>query len=61
MPADNTGVTYKNGIPDLSGIPMNNHTDAEYIKVIGLERSNMQWPAIMLKENHDLYTASDMR
>lgn len=60
MPADNTGVTYKNGIPDLSGIPMNNHTDAEYIKVIGLERSNMQWPAIMLKENHDLYTASDM-
>lgn len=60
MPADNTGVTYKNGIPDLSGIPMNNHTDAEYIKVIGLERSNMQWPAIMLKESHDLYTASDM-
>ena len=60
MPADNTGVTYKNGIPDLSGIPMNNHTYAEYIKVIGLERSNMQWPAIMLKENHDLYTASDM-
>ena len=60
MPADNTGVTYKNGIPDMSGIPMNNHTYAEYIKVIGLERSNMQWPAIMLKENHDLYTASDM-
>ena len=60
MPADNTGVTYKNGIPDLSGIPMNNHTYAEYIKVIGLERSNMQWPAIMLKESHDLYTASDM-
>ena len=60
IPADNTGVTYQNGIPDLSGIPMNNHTYAEYIKVIGLERSNMQWPAIMLKENHDLYTASDM-
>lgn len=60
IPADSTGVTYQNGIPDLSGIPMNNHTDAEYIKVIGLERSNMQWPAIMLKESHDLYTASDM-
>lgn len=60
IPADNTGVTYQNGIPDLSGIPMNNHTDAEYIKVIGLERSNMQWPAIMLKESHDLYTASQL-
>ena len=60
IPADNTGVTYQNGIPDLSGVPMNNHTDAEYIKVIGLERSNMQWPAIMLKESHDLYTASQL-
>lgn len=53
--ADNSqvNITYENGIPNLSGVPIHNHTYAEYISVIGLERSNMQWPAIMLKENHD--------
>lgn len=30
------------------------------MKTIGLERSNTQWSAIMLKENHDLYTASQV-
>ena len=58
LPADNPqfNITYKNGIPNLSGVPIDNHTDAEYIDVIGLERSNMQWPAIMLEESHELYT-----
>ena len=53
-------MTYKNGIPDLGGIPMQNHTISEYIDVIGLERSTNQWPAIMLKEEHDLYTAAEI-
>lgn len=58
LPADNPqfNITYKNGIPNLSGVPIDNHTDAEYIDVIGLERSNMQWPAIMVEESHELYT-----
>lgn len=56
-PAANTKVTYTNGIPNLSGVMIPNHTVEKYLEVIGLERSNMQWPAIMLEENHSLYTA----
>ena len=41
-------------------MPRDNHTDTEYLKTIGLERSNTQWSAVMLKENHDLYTASQL-
>ena len=53
-------VTFDNGIPDPSSMPRDNHTDTEYLKTIGLERSNTQWSAVMLKENHDLYTASQL-
>lgn len=53
-------VTFDNGIPNPASAPHENHTDSEYVKTIGLERSNMQWPAIMLKESHDLYTASQL-
>lgn len=60
IPKENTDITYTSGIPDLSGIPLQNHSEVEYIKVIGLERSTMQWPAIMVKESHDLYTAADL-
>ena len=58
LSADNPqiNITYKNGVPDLSGVPIPNHTSAEYIDVIGLERSNMQWPAIMVEESHGLYS-----
>ena len=62
LPADSgmATVTFDNGIPDPSSMPRDNHTDAEYLKTIGLERSNTQWSAVMLKENHDLYTASQL-
>ena len=53
-------VTFDNGIPDPASVPHDNHTESEYVKTIGLERSNTQWSAIMLKENHDLYTASQV-
>ena len=56
IPAANTDITFADGLPDLSGVPIQNHTDEEYIGVIGLERSANQWPAILLKEAHDLYT-----
>ena len=57
-PSNITNVTFKNGIPELSGVRIENHTTANYLEVIGLERSNNQWPAIMLEESHDLYTAA---
>ena len=62
LPADSgmATVTFDNGIPDPSSMPRDNHTDTEYLKTIGLERSNTQWSAVMLKENHDLYTASQL-
>ena len=62
LPADSgmATVTFDNGIPDSSSMPRDNHTDTEYLKTIGLERSNTQWSAVMLKENHDLYTASQL-
>ncbi|SFQ42962.1 Signal transducer regulating beta-lactamase production, contains metallopeptidase domain [Lachnospiraceae bacterium XBB1006] len=60
-PADFTGVTFRNGIPQLSGIPMQNHTDTKYLEVIGLERSTNQWPAIMLESTHDLYTPPQLK
>ena len=60
IPAGQTDVEYENGIPKLSGIPMQNHSEQEYIDVIGLERSTNQWLAIMLKVNHDLYTPSQL-
>ncbi len=62
LPADSgmATVTFDNGIPDPSSMPRDNHTDSEYLKTIGLERSNTQWSAVMLKENHDLYTASQL-
>ena len=53
-------ITYTNGIPDMSGVPIHNHTAAEYLEVIGLERSDTQWSAIMLKESHDLYTQAEI-
>lgn len=53
-------VTFDNGIPDPASMPHDNHTESEYVKTIGLERSNTQWSAVMLKENHDLYTASQV-
>ena len=56
IPAGQTDIKYENGIPELSGIPMQNHSEQEYKDVIGLERSTHRWPAIMLKVNHDLYT-----
>ena len=42
----------------MSGVRIENHTTANYLEIIGLERSNNQWPAIMLEESHDLYTAA---
>ncbi len=57
-PSNITNVTFKSGIPELSGVRIENHTTANYLEVIGLERSNNQWPAIMLEESHDLYTAA---
>ncbi len=62
LPADSgmATVTFDNGIPDPSSMPRDNHTVTEYLKTIGLERSNTQWSAVMLKENHDLYTASQL-
>ena len=62
LPADSgmATVSFDNGIPDPSSMPRDNHTDTEYLKTIGLERSNTQWYAVMLKENHDLYTASQL-
>ena len=62
LPADSgmATVTFDNGIPDPASMPRDNHTDTEYLKTIGLERSNTQWSAVMLKENHDLYTASQL-
>ena len=50
IPAENTGITFKKGLPERSatGIPQPNHSITEYVDIIGLERSNMQWPAIML-------------
>ena len=54
--ADNSQVKikYKNGIPEeILSMPIHNHTTSEHMSIIGLERSSMQWPAIMLKENHD--------
>ncbi len=59
-PANITNITYKNGIPELSGVRIENHTTANYLEVIGLERSNNQWPAIMLEESHDLYTQAEI-
>ena len=60
IPAANVNITFTNGLPNHSGIPIDNHTVEEYIGVIGLERSTNQWPAIMLKESHDLYTQSEI-
>lgn len=56
IPAENTDITFRDGIPNNMGVPVDNHTTQEYIGVIGLERSTNQWPAIMLKESNDLYT-----
>lgn len=58
--AENTDIEYFRGIPKNSGVPVQNHTTAAYISAIGLERSTNQWPAIMLKETHDLYTPADV-
>ena len=62
IPAENTGITFKKGLPERSatGIPQPNHSITEYVDIIGLERSNMQWPAIMLKVSHDLYMTSEI-
>lgn len=62
IPADNTGVTYTNGIPDLqSNLPHDNHSDyEENLEILGLERSNTQWSVIFRAANHDLYTAPEM-
>ena len=57
-PSNITNVTFKSGIPELSGVRIENHTTANYLEIIGLERSNNQWPAIMLEESHDLYTTA---
>ena len=60
VPASSTEIEFSNGIPKESGVPMENHSEASYSGVIGLERSSNQWPAIMLKVNHDLYTPAQL-
>lgn len=40
--------------PKMQGVPINNHTIEEYLKV--LEIGNDGWYAIMLSEKHMLYT-----
>ena len=35
IPAQNTDITYTDGFPNLSGIPLQNHSEIEYINVIG--------------------------
>ncbi len=54
-PAENTDISFINGRLELSGVPIHNHTTAEYIEVIGETRSNRAWNAIMLEEKHALY------
>lgn len=59
-PAENTDISFINGRLELSGVPIHNHTTAEYIEVIGETRSNRAWNAIMLEEKHDLYNNANM-
>lgn len=60
IPADSTGVTYKNGLPGQDGIPMQNHTESTYIDTIPLERRPDGWYMMLFDEKHDLYTAADI-
>ena len=55
------GITFSNGCPGLSGVPMDNHTDREYLLARGTDAfDSSKWPLIMMKESHDLYTASEI-
>ena len=60
MPSASTSVTFKNGIPSQDGIPMQNHTIAEYVDIVPLERRPDGWYTILYKEEHDLYTAAEI-
>ena len=60
LPAKNTSVSFTNGVPGPDGIPMHNHTVAEYIDVIGPEDPDDPWAVVMLESVHDLYTAADL-
>lgn len=60
IPASSTGIEFINGFPQNYGVPLSNHTEANYIGTVGLERSTYQWPAIMLNVSHDLYTVSEL-
>ena len=57
---ESTGVTFVNGVPKMSGLPVQNHTVSEYVEVINGDESKGRWPAILLESNHDLYTAAEI-
>ncbi|MBR1770812.1 MAG: hypothetical protein IJ747_02140 [Lachnospiraceae bacterium] len=61
IPAESAEVTFTNGIPDVSShLPLDNHSAGTNLAVIGLERSNTQWSAILRSANHDLYTVAEI-
>ena len=62
IPMTRVEVSYKNGLPEFNGshLPIENHTSPEKIKIRKPAGDTGSWPAFMLKETHDLYTASEM-
>ncbi|MCR5754397.1 MAG: M56 family metallopeptidase, partial [Acetatifactor sp.] len=53
--ANNTKVEFdENHAPKLSGVPIHNHTDAEYLTAFPIEQEVDGWYAIMLREAHEL-------
>ncbi|MCR5345114.1 MAG: M56 family metallopeptidase [Lachnospiraceae bacterium] len=59
-PAKSTSIKFSDGLLQPGGVPIHNHTVVEYIDVIGAERSNWAWQAIMLEEKHEINNAGDM-
>ena len=57
--AKDTAVSFQDGMPGMSGLPLQNHTSAEYL---GVEPAafGQGWYIVRLREKHDLYTAAQI-
>lgn len=58
--AQNTQLTFQNGIPEWHGLPTQNHTVTEFLGIGPSAQNRNGWQVIRLKETHDLYTPAEI-